>query len=190
MQTNRILISICVVLLVMLFSSATKVYGAAGYFGTQERIKCIQALDAEAPERPAERSIWTRIDNRPKYGLCYKYTILFFFAGVYLHDDGYVLAEGDEAYRYVPLDGPKMTEFQEKGLLPKDLPPYSIPFSQYVIGYSLWLILVGCTGGVVLWRGFKRLKNKGKYCLKCDLILIENDIKAGRCGNCGEPIPG
>jgi hypothetical protein len=180
-----------IVVAVLSFSSAAKVFGAGGYFGIQEKIKCLQPIKEQEPEKPAASNpFFTVIDpNRVKYNLCYKYSILFFFAGVYLHNDGYVLAEGDDAYRYVPLDAAKIAEYQEKEILPKDLPPYAIPWSQYAIGYSLWLFFIAFTGGSFLWRGFKRWKNKGKKCLKCELMLIDDDFKKGICGNCGEPVP-
>jgi hypothetical protein len=173
----------------ILFLSSGQARGFAGYFGTQDHIKCIQPIKEDQPagEKPA---VWIVRDlNSPKYSLCHKYSTVFFFAGVYLHDDGYVLAEGDDAYQYVPLDSAKITEFQEKGILPNPLPGYAIPLSQYLIGYSLWILLVVLITGSLGWYWFKRWRYRGIYCLNCELILTDRDISTGKCGDCGEPIP-
>lgn len=189
MCLSRIAKAIYSVLLVFFFTSSSA-YAAGGFFGVQERIKCLQSIEVNAPAPLGEPPYIRHINlDQPKYSLCYKYTILYFFAGVYLHNDGYVLAERDDDYRYVPLDSSKISELQAKGILPNELPPYSIPWSQYAVGYSLWLFFVAFFAGTFLWRGFKRWKNKGKYCLQCDLILTEQDFKTGRCGSCGEPVP-
>lgn len=188
MRRNHIFFFI-VGMAVIFFLSPAQALGYAGYFGTQDRIKCIQPIKEDQPtgEKPA---IWIVRDiNRPKYSLCHKYSTVFFFAGVYLHDDGYVLAEGDDAYKSVPLDSAKITEFQEKGVLPTPLPAYSIPLSQYLIGYSLWLLLVVLIAGRFGWSRFKTWRYRGKYCLKCELILTDRDISTSKCGDCGEPIP-
>lgn len=174
----------------ILFIWPSQAHGFAGYFGTQDRIKCIQPIKEEHPAvvRPA---IWTaQTLNDPKYSLCHKYSIFFLVAGVYLQDDGYVLAEGDDAFKYVPLDNAKIKEFQEKGLLPDPLPGYTIPVSQYLIGYSLWILIAASITGSIAWTRFKKWKYRGKRCLKCELILTDRDISNGRCGDCGEPVPG
>lgn len=188
MKAGRIL-PFAVLVLAILFSAATEnAYAAGGFFGVQERIQCLQPLDIDAPAGVRPLAVITDL-NRPKYDLCHKYSMYFFFAGVYLHDDGYVLAEGDNAFRYVPLDNARIAELQGKGVLPNTLPTYSIPWSQYIIGYSLWLLFGVVAAGTWLWAAFKRWKNKGKKCLRCELILTPYDFKTGRCGSCGEPVP-
>lgn len=177
-----------VVVVILFSSSSAQVFGAGGFFGTQDRIKCLQPIEEENPAG-TKPLITIRDLNHPKYSLCYKTSIFFFFAGIYLHDDGYVLAERDDAFEYVPLNEAKIAEYQEKGLLPTPLPPYSIPWSQYVIGYSLWLLIAVLIIGQILWRWFKVWKNKGRYCLNCDLILTNHDFTTGKCGSCGEPVP-
>ena len=173
----------------ILFFSPSQARGFGGYFGTQDRIKCILPIKDEKPagEKPA---IWTAQNvNSPKNSLCHKYSMFFVVAGVYLQDDGYVLAEGDDAYRYVPLDSAKIKEFQEKGLLPDPLPGYTIPLSQYLIGYSLWILLFSLIIGSIAWYRFKRWRYRGKRCLNCELILTDRDRSNGKCGDCGEPVP-
>lgn len=189
----------CIGFLALLFFSApTKALGFGGFFGTQERIKCIQPIKIK--EETPTNQIFTRIDiNNPgltSYNLCYKISIHFFILGVTLHDDGYVIAEGDNAFRYIPLNDAQITEYQEKGILPKPLPEYSIPLEQYLVGYSLWLVLAGLIVSFIiwlvilsLWNRFKAWKYRGKYCLNCNLLLSIKDFTDGKCSACSEPIP-
>jgi hypothetical protein len=86
------------------------------------------------------------------YTLCYHYHINYFIAGVYLANDGYVLTEKpdnkkqtfftDASTKYLPLTKEKINELQQTGLLPRPLPPYSIPTFEYFDGFSLWWILL------------------------------------------------
>src|SRR5260370_36185671 len=86
------------------------------------------------------------------YTLCYHYHINYFIAGVYLANDGYVLTEKpdnkkqtlftDTSTKYLPLTKEKTNELQQAGLLPKPLPPYSIPTGAYFEGFLLWWILL------------------------------------------------
>ena len=198
MKLKQILHFLILIGLFFLLSSTAKAEIVFLPFGTQERIKCVQPINFKKEEKTP---IWTTINlNDPNklssYNLCYKYSMRFFIAGLYLHDDGYVLAEQDDAYRYIPLDNAKITELQEKGILPKPLPEYSIPLSQYLAGYSLWLIIAGLVIGFIgrialgsLWKVFKGWKYKGKYCLNCDLLLTIKDFSDGKCSACSEPIP-
>ena len=180
----------------ILFLSSAQAQGFVGYFGTQERIKCIQPINEERPA--GDRPVIVRLDslNRSKYNLCYKYSMKLFIAGVSLHDDGYVLAGKDDASAYIPLDSARITELQEKGVLPNPLPAYTIPLSQYLAGYSLWLLIAAIIAGLVSWLGirslwdmFKAWKYKGKLCLNCGLTLTIKDFSGGKCGACSEPIP-
>ena len=189
MLTRRILPSLIAVVAALLISGSARVYAAGGYFGVQERIKCIQPVKEEPSSAPMTDSIYVPVKQTPKYSLCYKYSMTFFFAGVFLHDDGYVLAERDDAYQYVPLPQEKIAELQGKGIIPNPLPAYSIPLSQYIAGYSLWLILIISTAAVLFWTWFKKWWKKGKNCTKCGLSLIPEDFQKGRCGSCGEPVP-
>lgn len=196
MKIKQILLFLIVTGIFFLLSSTAKAEVVFLPFGTQERIKCIQPINKEKPVSSTDLSSIVNEMYGPKYNLCYKYSIRFFIAGLYLHDDSYVLAERDDDYKYIPLDKAKITELQKKGILPDPLPEYSIPLSQYLVGYSLWLIIAGLIIGFIgrialvsLWNGFKGWKYKGKYCLNCDLLLTIKDFSDGKCSACSEPIP-
>jgi hypothetical protein len=73
--------------------------------------------------------------------LCYKAMTYFFLGGLYTTDE-YVLCENAASKRYWNLPSPeKLAALQERGLLPKPLPPYKRDFIDYVFGYSLWVLL-------------------------------------------------
>ncbi len=71
----------------------------------------------------------------------YKTTALYFFAGVYLSNDGYVLIKGDDVASCTRLDDKKIRTMQASGQLPTPMPKYSIGLGRYLWGYSLWVIL-------------------------------------------------
>lgn len=102
-------------------------------FGTDETITCIQHLDVKGPK---DESLC----------LAHKYSKLFLGAGVKLSDDGYVLgvegAKGGKVTNYFALDAAKLQELQSASLVPKPLPKYEIPWPEYVLGYSLWLVIL------------------------------------------------
>jgi hypothetical protein len=104
-------------------------------FGNDETLTCIQHVDVRGPQGEA-------------LCLAYKTTKLFFVAGIYLRDDGYVLRLETDTTKYFPLTQERIDELQQAALLPRPLPAYSIPWFEYAFGYSLWLVVAGC---VVAW---------------------------------------
>jgi hypothetical protein len=109
-------------------------------FGKEEKLVCL----ADVPLKGAE--------DEPLC-LAHKTTKQFFVAGIYLSDDGYVLKiQGKDAF--YPLPGePELSQLQSEALLPKPLPPYAISTIDYLMGYSLWIII----GGMVAFYGAKTL---------------------------------
>jgi len=74
------------------------------------------------------------------------------FLPAYLRDDGYVLAEKVNSYKYYPLpQGAELVALQESGGLPTPLPHYQIPISAYAWGYLLWIALAIGVG--MTWLG-------------------------------------
>ena len=74
------------------------------YFGKGERIKCIEPLKRAIPNTVDNGEIFRPVilDStgkpfNPSTMLCYKYSIQYFILGVAIHDDGYVLAKGDDS---------------------------------------------------------------------------------------------
>lgn len=102
-------------------------------FGHDETLSCIQHVALKGP-------------NDESLCLAYKTTKLFVGGGVYLRDDGYVLAiekPGDgKVTSFVPLEPAEIAQLQAKALLPRPLPTYKIPWPEYAFGYSLWIVIV------------------------------------------------
>ena len=174
------------------------------YFGKGERIKCIQPLNKVKSNEVDNGSFFKPVKLDPLTGtpyippdqLCYKYSIKYFILGVSIHDDGYVLSNGDDYYTYVPLDQSKIQDLQKDGTLPNPLPTYSLTWMQYAAGYSLWILIALVLFAWLAWIGLKaifnklrRIKNKGTYCLKCNSALSIKDFADGRCVACSEPVP-
>jgi hypothetical protein len=110
-------------------------------FGTDESIHCIVDVGLKAP-------------NGDSLCLAYKTSIRFFGAGVYLRDEGYVLAAERGLHHYYSMpDEAELKQFQEAGLLPNPLPTYSVSLVDYAFGYSLWIVLAVA----VTWEAGKRL---------------------------------
>jgi hypothetical protein len=97
-------------------------------FGTDETLNCIQHVEVKGPKDES---------------LClgYKISKVFFGAGIYLKDDGYVLRLENDAKHYFPLPPERVEKLQEASLLPRPLPAYSIPWYEYAFGYSLWIVI-------------------------------------------------
>lgn len=107
-------------------------------FGSDETITCIEKVPLKGAE---EESLC----------LAHMYTKVFFVAGLYVEDNGYVLQiDGSQSYYPLP-EGEELVGFQESGMLPKVFPAYSIPFVEYAFGYSLWIILL-FVGAFTLWK--------------------------------------
>jgi len=85
--------------------------------------------------------------------LAHKTTLHFFFLGIYVSDDGYVLAPKGTYNEYIPLTDNEIREMQNEGSLPNPLPKYSIPVFEYIFGYSLWILI----GGMIALAGIGRL---------------------------------
>ncbi len=111
-------------------------------FGTQEEVTCIQDVSLKGP-------------NDESLCLGYKVSTKFFIAGVYVKDDEYVLGiKGESSYLPIP-EGADLADFRAEGLLPAVFPAYRIPTLDYVVGYSLWIILGGYSAFMGLrywWR--------------------------------------
>jgi len=108
-------------------------------FGKDETLTCVQPVTLKGA-------------NDEALCLAYKTSKYFVGAGVYLKDDGYVLKSmaSPDTYYQVP-EGAELKAFQADGLMPDPLPPYSVPFVEYLFGYSLWIL-------VALVIGFERFK--------------------------------
>jgi hypothetical protein len=94
-------------------------------FGKHEEVRCIVDVDARGPKGES-------------LCLAFKTSSYWVGGGVYLADDGYVLLpRGQESLYYpMPQSGAPTTG------LPSPLPAYSIPWTDYFGGYSLWFAIV------------------------------------------------
>jgi hypothetical protein len=100
----------------------------AAMFGKDETIHFIQDVDI------------TSQDKKPLF-LGYKTTTNWIFAGVSISDDGYVFGVREDHSKYIETTPEEIAGFQKSGLLPTPLPPYKIPLIDYILGYSLWIVI-------------------------------------------------
>ncbi len=124
----------------MIFFISSPVYAKGGifFFGEQDDIH--QIMDIELVGAENEDLV-----------LGYKTHSYFVFAGVYMKDEGYVLGvKGNDSLYYPLPTGVELEQFQSFGYLPNPLPDYEIPLIDWLIGYSLWIILIILISWVVL----------------------------------------
>ena len=136
---KTIVLSISLVVLM-----STEAFAKKGLFGTDERIHKIEDVNIRGAK------------GEELY-LGYKTSSLFIFFGAYLKDEGYVLGVKGSYGTYYPLDDAQIKSFQDKGNLPTPLPSYKIALSDYIFGYSLWIMIV-VLGGLQLLKYRYRTK--------------------------------
>lgn len=135
-------ISCLLIIISLAFCAQASARGAK--FGDQDSIRKIQNTELKDPL------------GRDLY-LGYRITIKYFFAGVNLTDNGYVLAvKGSDDGEYYSLTEEEINELQSQGSLPRPLPKYEISNWDYGFGYSLWIILAA----TLLYSGVKKLVKK------------------------------
>ncbi len=123
---ERILLGIALLAVLILLPAPAE--AAKLHFGPDEKLHVI-----------AETKI---LNNGKPVSLCYKAYTFFLIGGVYTTDE-YVLCEGGASTTYWPMpQGDKLAGLQQQGLLPSPLPAYERPAFDYVMGYSLWLLIV------------------------------------------------
>src|SRR5262245_18040718 len=135
------------VLVVLLWFSVTTAAHAKVMFGKDETIHFLQDVKLTGP-------------NQEALYLGYMTAIQFFLAGLYVWDEGYVLGvKGDSKKFFHMPTGDELKGFQQRGLLPDPLPPYSLSFFDYLFGYSLWIVVaVVVLWGVFDWQRKKRAR--------------------------------
>jgi hypothetical protein len=120
-------------------------------FGKEEAIRCIAdvALKGEHGEELC---------------IAYKTSTYWVGAGVYVRDDGYVARArgGGSSTTYYSLTKEEIAAHQSAGLLPTPLPAYRLPVADYMLGYSLWLVLVFSIAWAVL-AGWLKARRRARY---------------------------
>jgi hypothetical protein len=139
------------------------------HFGAKEVVNKIQDLEGTS------------------YKLSHKHTLYFFLAGVYLSDDGYVLQDKTAFNTYYPLSEEKIKELQRDGLLPSPMPAYSISIWEYLIGYSLWLIIAGVVAAPFVNHLLRRLMGK-RFCPSCKSEMTPHEAETNICAACSAPL--
>jgi hypothetical protein len=118
---------------------------AAWQFGADETIHFLQDVTLKGA-------------NQEALFLGYLTKTQFVIAGVYITDEGYVLGVKGESKRYYNMPtGEELAGFQKGGFLPDPLPPYSLGFLDYFIGYSLWWAIAIM---IVWWAVSSRMKKR------------------------------
>jgi hypothetical protein len=129
------------VLILLAFTLLAPRPASAGkaFFGQQDEIH--EIVNVEVTDQ----------NNRKLY-LGHRVTMYFFFAGVYVKDQGYVLGVRNDSKTYYDMPGVTEVErLQKAGLLPNPLPPYRVPLIDWLLGLSLWI----CIAGMLLWHLLK-----------------------------------
>lgn len=99
-------------------------------FGWDDSIDCITPVKLKG-------------DDGAALCLAHKTSKLFVGAGVWVRDDGYVLRREGDAHVFYPWpDAATVKAWQSEQLLPDPLPSYSVSIADYLVGYSLWIILI------------------------------------------------
>jgi hypothetical protein len=120
---------ICVVVAVLMLGSGKPAVAGRFLFGTAETIHHLQDVGLKGP-------------NSEELYLGYKTSVVNFGAGLYVSDDGYVLGiKGDETRYFQMPAAAALARLQQARLLPDPLPAYKLDVFDYLIGYSLWIIL-------------------------------------------------
>lgn len=98
-------------------------------FGDSESLHKIQDIDMPGPKGE-------------KLYLANRTITKFVLLGVYLSDKGYVLGVVDDnAKGYYPLEAELVKKLQSEKILPTPLPKYKISIWDYLVGYSLWIVI-------------------------------------------------
>jgi hypothetical protein len=85
--------------------------------------------------------------------LGFKTSGYYFLAGLFLKDDGYILIDQANSDSYFPLNKSDIEFYQKNKILPNPLPTYKVPLFEYLLGFSLWIIIIGS----ILYYGTKRI---------------------------------
>jgi tetratricopeptide (TPR) repeat protein len=114
-------------------------------FGAKEYLQKLQDTDIKSPQG---ESLY----------LGYKYSHHALILPYRTTDDGYILGVVGQQ-RYYALDAALIARLQAQRLLPSPLPPYSISWLDYLIGYLLWFIVAGIAASIPLaWLKRRRQK--------------------------------
>ena len=98
-------------------------------FGKDETIHKLQDVDITG-------------QNGEALFLGYKTTTNFFLAGISIKDDGYVFGVRGDSAKYITTTPEELAKFQENGLLPTPLPAYKIGTVDWIIGNSMWVVVL------------------------------------------------
>lgn len=145
-------IILAVIACLSLGASFTQAEAAKLHFGEDEKLHVITGTKLVADGKPLS--------------LCYKTYTYYMIAGIYTTDQ-YVLCEGGASTKYWPMPaGERLASMQQQGLLPSPLPTYSRDAIEYVLGYSLWLVIAF----VALWMVFDGIRSKSEAPRNLDLL--------------------
>lgn len=78
----------------------------------------------------------------------------FVGAGAYMRDDGFVIGIKNKKDAFYPMPtGEELSDLQAEGLLPSSLPDFEFTLVDYLLGYSLYILIIG----LALFHGIKYL---------------------------------
>lgn len=145
MQSNRIEDSVMkrlyFILVLVAISMSMPAHSREMMFGDVDKIHKIQDVNFKGPKG---ESLY----------LGHRTTTKYFILGIYLTDQGYVLADRDSQTYYYSLDNKVIASLQAEGALPNPLPKYEVNVFEYLGGYSLWFGIFLAT----LSLGYKKVR--------------------------------
>ena len=119
--------------LILLFTTIYLTKAKAAVFGKDENLHAIEINNEKIPVE----------DGNTNCYLGFKTSGYYFIAGLYLKNDGYVLIEQANQNTYFPLTENDIAYYQKQKILPTPLPTYKVPIVEYLLGFSLWIIVIG-----------------------------------------------
>lgn len=99
------------------------------FWGDEDTIHILQPVTLRGPDGEA-------------LSLGYRTTVTRIVLGTTIKDQGYVLARSEDTHHFFPISADEIKQYQAQGALPNPLPAYSLTFSDYLMGYSFWIVLV------------------------------------------------
>lgn len=102
--------------------------------------------------------------------LGFKSHMLVVGLGIYCKSDGYVLLKRGSLSEYYPFPAASdVVQLQRAGLLPDPLPAFSLPWQEYLLGYSLWWAAIGAAIVMSLWDAAASRRRRHRSRLDCEI---------------------
>ncbi len=134
---------------ILCLSTATEAHAARLHFGNKDELRILQDVSVTSPKGE-------------DLFLAHRITTTYFLLGVWVQDNGYVLAiKGGEGYYPMP-DDKTLKLMQAAKLLPNPLPAYKLREIDYIMGYSMYIFILVIGVWVLFQKTFGRKKQSSQ----------------------------